>query len=247
MHDLRVLRSQIHEEAKRLRNIDYMLGRFSFENLWALSDDEQKEKLRLHILAKNKEAIINWYKNHPYIDIGEQSLAQLRETGKDLCVPNYSRLNKIELLSAIKQAKIQPICHVAHPMCVEDLIKEIRKYVDLMLPLLIEANVPDDYLDFPNDAVYFELHVIEEAHNWILEIYNNPYRGARSIKNLLSDEMWERYRTWNDFGDHREVVLLTEAIQKLRKAVMNGRRPNLFKKQVAKLYLNKLKKMRGDD
>lgn len=248
MQELREIRSKIHEEAKRLRNIDYILGRPSFENLWMLSTDEQKEKLRIGINNRSKDYIINWYKNHPLIDIGEQSLLQLRETGKLMCIHNYSRLSKIELLSAIKNAKENPTCVIEHPLENGEMIQEIRKLLDLMQPLLIEADVPEDYLDFPEDARYFEPETIEIAYKWITGIYNTEWRAAKSIKNLLSEEMWERYRTWADFGDHREVILLTEAIQKLRKAIMNGSRPNLFKKNQVKVMLNRLKKMmRGEN
>ena len=247
MQELREMRSTIHEEAKRLRNIDYILGRPQFENLWILSDDSQKQRLKAALLSKHKDAIITWYKNHPLIDIGEQSLIQLRETAKEMCIHNYSRLSKIELLVAVKSAKINPVCPVAHPLENSDMILEIRKTCDLMEPLLIEANIPEDYLDFPEDAKYFEQHVIEVAHKWILGIYNKEYREAKAIKSLLSEEMWERYRTWADFGDHREVVLLTEAIQKLRKIMMTGSRPELFKKASQKSMLHRLKKMRGDE
>jgi len=247
MQELREMRSKIHEEAKRLRNIDYILGRPSFENLWVLSDNKEKDRLRIALLSKHKDAIINWYKNHPLIDIGEQTLIQLRETAKEMCIHNYSRLGKIELLVAIKSAKINPVCLSEHPLENGEMITEIRRICDLMEPILIEANIPEDHLDFPEDAKYFEQHVIEAGHRWILEIYNNEYREAKTIKSLLSEEMWERYRAWADFGDHREVVLLMEAIQKLRKKITAGNRPELFKKASQKSMLHRLKKMRGDD
>lgn len=247
MQELRELRSAIHEEAKRLRNIDYILGRPSFENLWVLSDEPQKLRLKAALMSKHKDAIINWYKSHPLIDIGEQTLIQLRETAKEMCIHNYSRLSKIELLVAVKSAKINPVSPIEHPLENGEMIIEIRRLCDLMNSILIEANIPEDYLDFPEDAKYFEQHIIEVAHRWILGIYNKEYREAKAIKSLLSEEMWERYRTWADFGDHREVVLLTEAIQKLRKVVMIGSRPELFKKASQKSMLHRLKRMRGDD
>ena len=247
MQELYEMRSKIHVEAKRLRNIDYILGRPSFENLWILSDDKEKERLRVGLHNKSKDFIIDWYKSHPLIDIGEQTLIQLRETAKDLCIHNYSRLSKIELLVAIKSVKMNPVDISEHPLGNAEMIVEIRKTCDLMSTLLIEANILEDYLDFPEDSRFFEQYIIEAAHKWILGIYNKEYREAKAIKGLLSEEMWERYRSWGEFGDHREVTLLTEAIQKLRRAIMTGKRPDLFKKPSVKSFLQRLKRMRGDE
>jgi len=239
MQELRNIRLKIHEEAKILRNIDYILSRPSFENLWVLSSEAQKEDLQKYIVERSKDNIINWYKNHKLLDIGEQTLSQLRETAKTLCVPNYSRMSKPELLLAIKIVTENPEMPDMTPI---DMIPEMRKFIDTMRPLMIEATIPEDYLDFPEEAEDFDIKIISDAYLWLEEVYNKEFRGAKSIKSLLSEEMWERYRAWADFGDHREVLLLTEALQCLRKKIMTAQRPILFKRTMMKAYIIKLRK-----
>jgi hypothetical protein len=241
MQDLQEIRARIHEKVKTLRNIDYIISRSSFENLWILSTPDQRDLLKGHLDQGNKEGVIVWYKNHPLLEIGEQSLIQLRETAKKYCVPHYSRMNKIELLIAVHKASANP---VPIPEETEDAFDDLVKLIDIMAPLCIEANIPEDYLQVPVEAKDFDARIIMEAYKWINEIYNTVYREAKSIKNLLSEEMWERYRTWNDFGDHREVILLTEALQKFRRAVVTGDRPDLFKKHKLKYFLNRLQKQK---
>lgn len=243
MEELLRIRNKIHERVKTLRNIDYYISRPNFENLWVLSTVEQKQELKQAIKSKNKDAVINWYKNHPFTDIGELSLVQLRETARLLFIHNYSRLTRVELLLAIKSAKEQP-------NNVQEKVKisyapEIRKIVDLMIPIMIEATVPEDYFNLPDEVEFFPQELLKEGYEWIERIYNKEHREAKNIKGLLSEEMWERYRQWADFGDHREVVLLTEALQKFRKTVMNAKRPMIFKKSYVKILIHKVRKEYG--
>jgi hypothetical protein len=243
MEELLKIRSKIHERVKVLRNIDYFISRPNFENLWVLSTPEQKEALRTAIGSKDKDSVIIWYRNHPFTDIGELSLIQLRETARLLSIHNYSRLSRVELLLAIKSAKECPN-NVKEKIKV-NYIPEIRKIVDLMIPIMIEATVPEDYFNLPEEVEFFPQELLQEGYEWIEKIYNKEHREAKNIKGLLSEEMWERYRSWADFGDHREVILLTEALQKFRKIVMNAKRPVIFKKSYVKTLIHKVKKEYG--
>jgi hypothetical protein len=240
MDRLLKLRSRLHEKIKTLRNIEYIIGRPSFENLWILSDEPQQEKLLNFVEQKNKEEVINWYRNHPFLELGDLTTVQLREMGRKYYVLNYSRLSKMELLLALRQAKENPTTHTS--ISRKALIPEMKKLIQLMLPILTEAGIPEDYLYIHEEAEELDKSLIHESFNWIEQIYNNEYRAAKAIKSLLSDELWERYRSWNDFGDHRETILLTEALQKLRKTVMVAKRPDLFKKTIVRNLVQKMRK-----
>lgn len=240
MKELLAIRTKIHERVKVLRNIDYFVSRPNFENLWILSTPEQKEELKEAIKLENKELVINWYQHHPYTDIGEQTLVQLRETAREMHIPNYSRLSKVDLLLTIKRIKENP--SKEEDIVQVNMVPEIRKLVDLMTPLMIEATIPEDYFNLPEEIDLFSQNLVAEGYTWIEKIYNNEHRAAKNIKGLLSEEMWERYRLWADFGDHREVILLTEALQKFRKAVMSAKRPMIFKKSYVKSLITKIKK-----
>lgn len=239
MQELEKLRSNLRKEVNTLRSLDYIIGQISFENLWIVSDEKDKKRLLEIIEKRNKERLITWVKNHPSIDIGEKSLTQLRDAARDLGIKNYSRLSKIELLLSIKEAKAKPN---KTPATAVELIEEMRKLIDSMQVVFNEAGIKEDYINLPELVEHFDLNIIQNAYTWITSIYNGVFREVKGIKILLPEEMWERYRAWGGFGDHREVVLLNAALQKFRKEVVTVHRPDLFKKTKTASIIKKIKK-----
>lgn len=71
--------------------------------------------------------------------------------------------------------------------------------------------------------------MILEAEAWLTKIYEGPYQAALKIRQLLPEDVWERYAKWNIFEGHREVILWNTASAALRKAIKKNR-PKLFKK-----------------
>lgn len=67
---------------------------------------------------------------------------------------------------------------------------------------------------------------IKEGLQW-LEARAAVIKGYTDIRKLLSEEIWEQYKHM-DTEDFREVVLLNEAIAKIKKAFVG--RPALFRK-----------------
>jgi hypothetical protein len=240
MRDLQDIREQVHHEAKLLRNIDHLLKSTNFENLWHLSTDHEKDKLRMAVHNRSKENITHWYKTHPLVELGEQTFSQLKERAKDLCVPDYSRKTKVELLLALKHSKKE--IPISQPVDNSGMILEIKKLTSKIKTLFLEAGIGENYFTFPDDAKHFDGKVLEEALKWTKELFIKEYKDVQTIKSLLTEEMWTRYMAWEDFSDHREVVLLNEALKKLRKKVVNGQRPDLFKRERVKVFLNRLKK-----
>jgi hypothetical protein len=241
MKRLNKARTQLHTEVKNLRNIEYMIQQSSFESLWIVSDDKQRNTILGIITARDKMRLMNWIRKHPSLELGEMSLAQLKEKGRELKIKNYSRMNKPELLMMIVATDKQEIIV---DLTIKEMIAEISEFNAEMEQLMLEAGIPDEYLCLPDKIHVIDGKYIIEGYEWISEIYNNVYRDAKTIKNLLSEEMWERYSTWEDFDDHREVILLKDALMNLRKQVVNIKRPVLFKKSRIKLIYERALKRR---
>ena len=243
MLELAKIKINLHNEVNNLRSIEHYLKQSHFENLWILSDENQKENLRKILKNRDKQRLINWIRRHPSLLLGEKSIRQLRDDAREAYIPNYSRMDKLELLTTLKNYKKEPI--KPSDLTNRDMILEITKLSDEMTPLFVEAKIKDDYLFVEPAAINFDKKVILEAFDWMHKIRDNQYQKVKRTKMLLPDELWIRYRGWGDFGDHREVVLLNEGLLILRKAVINSSRPDLFKKSKVKSFINKLAKEEG--
>ena len=239
MEDLNKIRAEIHQKVNSLRNIKYMIDQESFSNLWIISDDEQKKVVVDILKRRDKLRLINWIRKHPSLELGEMGVAQLKDKARELKIPNYSRMNKVELLLAINASnKILPEDQ-ANDLSIEQIVKEIKGFNKQMEKLFNEAGIPDEYLYLPENVEFIDVKYLIEGYEWISEIHNTVWRNAHSIKKLLPDELWERYKSWEAFEDAREVILLNEALVNLKKQVVNSNRPVLFKKSRLKSIIRR--------
>jgi hypothetical protein len=243
MIELTKMKTDLHNEVNNLRSLEHYLKQQHFENLWMLSDEAQKDNLRKILKNRDKYRLINWIRKHPSLLLGEKSIRQLRDDAREAYIPNYSRMDKLELLTTLKNYKKTPI--KPSDLTNRDMILEITKLSDEMSALFLEAKIKEDYLFVDPAAINFNKKVILEAFDWMHKIRDDEYQKVKRTKMLLPDELWIRYKGWGDFGDHREVVLLNEGLQTLRKAVVNSSRPDLFKKSKVKSFINKLAKEEG--
>jgi hypothetical protein len=120
----------------------------------------------------------------------------------------------------------------------EMMIKEMQ-------PLLREAGIKDDYLVIMDDSEILYAAFIKEGYDWLEHIYSILWKAAYNIKKLLPNELWERYKTWEDFDNHREVKLLKQALVHLSKAVRSHKKPDFFKKGRVRVEIKKRKKALG--
>lgn len=72
------------------------------------------------------------------------------------------------------------------------------------------------------------LEHLKDALAWVDALINGPVADYRAIRKLRSEEIWQRYATWGDTNNFREVILLQQAAKNFRKA-LNENRPILFK------------------
>jgi hypothetical protein len=97
-------------------------------------------------------------------------------------------------------------------------------------PHLESIKIRPDYLDLHPRFQELKAPIIHEGYDWLHKIYDNQFEAFKSVLRLLTPEQWKRYQLWEDFGDHREVVMLRDAKTALRKALVSQTRPQLFKK-----------------
>ncbi len=244
MDKLNRIRADIHKEVNNLRNIKYMVEQESFGNLWIMSNPEQRAVVMIALEKRDKLRLINWIRKHPSIELGEMGVAQLKEIAQELKIKNWSRMVKTELLISINKQRDRINEDKDIELSIEDMISEINDFNVQMEPLLLEAGVADEYLLLPDGAIYVDPKYLTDGYEWISQIFSSVWRNAHNIKKLLSDEMWQRYETWEGFEDAREVVLLKEALINLKKQVVNSSRPVLFKRARIKMIIQRAKKRR---
>ena len=245
LNELNTLRVQLRDQINNLRNIEHFLRQPYLENLWTVSDEAQIVTFKVIFEKRDKLKLVNWIRRHPSILLGEKSIRQLRDDARELYIPNYSRMNKNELLMALKNRKKDPL--KPSELTNREMILEINRLTDEMSGLFEEAKIKENYLNVDPEAVNFDTEVIIEAFNWIQKIHDKEYQKAKEIKILLPEDIWIRYKSWgSDFADHREVILLNEALQLLRKTVVNSSRPDLFKNSKVKSFINKVNKQKED-
>lgn len=87
---------------------------------------------------------------------------------------------------------------------------------NLMKNLTIEAGVSDiRYNSIIVDIDDFNEEELKKILEWLYQIREHEYEALKKIKDLLPDEMWERYDLFNITG-LTEQGLLKEAKRKLR-------------------------------
>ena len=120
----------------------------------------------------------------------------------------------------------------------EQMIEEIRFYSQAMRTNFVQVKLTQTHLDHYvlNMANGLPFDLVEEAYVWIKGIFDAEYATILKIKKLLSEEMWERYRVWGGFEDHRESVMLREAHEAFRAKLVSKLRPAYFHRKVFDAY-----------
>jgi len=118
------------------------------------------------------------------------------------------------------------------------LCDEMRVMVTHMAPMMTEAKIKEGHLEIHEEADTLPADMVREAHKWLTSIFEKEFQAVKTVKRLLPDDMWKRYKSWGDFGDHQEVVLLREKMIPFRKVIVSRERPEFFKKGVVNGIIN---------
>ena len=99
---LKDLRERLHGRVLRLRSIDAWIHSDRLSDLWGQSTECQRQNLVDLIRREDAKGVIAWMNNHNKRELGEESVRFLRTRARFLRIRNYSRLDKGELITAIK-------------------------------------------------------------------------------------------------------------------------------------------------
>ena len=117
---------------------------------------------------------------------------------------------------------------------IKSMVADIKLHFD-------EAKIKENHIDLPyEECESLPADMIREGYKWIQEIHKNEYAAVRMVKRLLPKELWDRYKAWDGFNDHQEVVLLREKMIPFRKKLVSRDRPKLFKKGEVNGQLKKI-------
>lgn len=108
-----------------------------------------------------------------------------------------------------------------------DMLTEIKERLSSKAIQL--CKIPESKLKVDESRSYEDIH---EALIWIRHL---PIDAVMEIRNLLSEEIWQRYELM-DCEDFREIILLNERLSILKIAL--SKRPNFFK---GKKYVKQIK------
>lgn len=103
--------------------------------------------------------------------------------------------------------------------------------IEIMDTLVREGvSIKPEHLNVPDGSEDLRADFIRPAYHWVADLYESEYTEITRIKAMQPDEIWSRYKLWGGFEDHREVVLLKEALNALRTKLVSRKRPDFYKK-----------------
>ena len=121
------------------------------------------------------------------------------------------------------------------------MVDDMRVMLMNMNTLLNRAGI-GDVLSVPDGSEKLTTKFVKDGHTWLCSIYGNQFAEALKVWKLLPEELWKRYAAWGCFEDHREAVMLTDALASLKKVIMCQGRPSFFKKAIIAKRLRKKNK-----
>lgn len=129
------------------------------------------------------------------------------------------------------------------------MLEEMHKNAGAIMTILLEEDVQikPDYLHIPENSEKLRADFIRPAFHWLKEVYAREYYDVREVKKLLPDHIWKRYKDWGGFDEHRECVMLREALSQLRRAVVARTRPDFFKKTIIAKKFKEIAKSEQED
>ena len=101
MSGLIKLREESHNQTLKHRSIYALITQSKFEALWTVTTPEEHEEIIKEVKALNRNAIIERIK--ALRDPGEISFDDLRERARKLKIKNYSRMDRVQLIQAIRR------------------------------------------------------------------------------------------------------------------------------------------------
>lgn len=103
------LRHIARTKALLYRSCEYVLSKRGWDRIWPHLSVQDRVLLYSLVRGCKVDALKEWVHDHPHLELGEKSVARLRDIARDLGIKNYSRLSKHRLISAInKNIEVEP-------------------------------------------------------------------------------------------------------------------------------------------
>lgn len=98
-------------------------------------------------------------------------------------------------------------------------IQVMREMLDELKPFIEESGLKINYLVLPPEVSQLPAEMITAGYKWLDEIHSLNLSNLQYIDGLLKPEIWKRYKLWGGYEDHREMLMRTAALKKLRKEI----------------------------
>ena len=103
--ELTKIRKKIHSDLLDLRNTERFIFGDKFEEAYKNAKEEERENVQKFIIERDISNLKVWSKkillNGETLD--SMNFEQLRERAREVGIPRYNKLNKIQLLSTIRR------------------------------------------------------------------------------------------------------------------------------------------------
>ena len=120
-----------------------------------------------------------------------------------------------------------------------EMIAEMDSILNEMEPMILKVNVK---LIIVEGSEKLDINFIREGLKWLQNIHKSVYEKLMTVRALLTPEMWKRYEVWDCFENHRESIMLKEALAEFRKEIVSRNKPNFWKRSKVNEQIKKLEK-----
>jgi hypothetical protein len=125
----------------------------------------------------------------------------------------------------------------------KEMVEDMRITITAMSEIFEWADI-DGALCVPKESENLRVDFLRKGYKWLYNIVYPAFQDAIDIWKLQPREMWERYKRWGEFNEHRESKLLSERLLRLRKIVRAKSRPDFFKRGKINAAIKNLHKKR---
>jgi hypothetical protein len=107
-----------------------------------------------------------------------------------------------------------------------DTIIQLISLLEDMRPTMKRCGIDNKFIVF-SKCDKLPGYAVEDALIWIQDLYKGPYAACQQIRRLLSEDLWDKYKLWGEFDEHRECILYSERLAIFKAACKQ--RPLIFK------------------
>ena len=99
------IQEQIHHKILQLRKMETLITKIEFERLYndSVTTDLDKKNIDVWTEKLDRASIKRWMFKHPSLILGELTSRRLKEIARKLCIENWPRKSKSQLIVDIRE------------------------------------------------------------------------------------------------------------------------------------------------